>query len=29
MRQIRFENVCKSFDGEAILNNLNLEIPAG
>ncbi|MFA5075104.1 MAG: ABC transporter ATP-binding protein [Candidatus Babeliales bacterium] len=29
MRQIRFENVTKSFDGELILNKLNLTIPAG
>lgn len=29
MRKIRFENVCKSFDGELILDHLNLEIPAG
>lgn len=29
MRQIRVENVSKSFDGEVILDNLNLEIPAG
>lgn len=29
MRQIRFENISKSFDGEVVLNNLNLQIPAG
>ena len=29
MRSIRFENVSKSFDGELILDRLNLEIPAG
>lgn len=29
MRKIRFENVSKSFDGELILDRLNLEIPAG
>ena len=29
MRQIRVENVSKSFDGEVILDNLNLKIPAG
>lgn len=29
MRSIRFENVSKSFDGELILDHLNLEIPAG
>ncbi len=29
MRQIRFENVTKTFDGELILNKLNLTIPAG
>ena len=29
MRQIRFENVTKTFDGELVLNNLNLEISAG
>ena len=29
MRQIRFENVSKSFDGESVLSNLNLLIPSG
>ncbi|MCK4651172.1 ABC transporter ATP-binding protein [Candidatus Babeliales bacterium] len=29
MRQIRFDNVSKSFDGEIILKNLNLNIPSG
>ena len=29
MRQIRFENVFKSFDGEKVLDNLNLQIPTG
>ncbi|KKQ11064.1 MAG: Spermidine/putrescine import ATP-binding protein PotA, partial [candidate division TM6 bacterium GW2011_GWF2_36_6] len=29
MKSIRFENVSKSFDGELILDRLNLEIPAG
>ena len=29
MRRIRFENVSKSFDGESIINNLNLEISGG
>jgi spermidine/putrescine transport system ATP-binding protein len=29
MRSIRFENVTKIFDGELILDRLNLEIPAG
>ena len=29
MRQIRLENVSKSFDQEVILNNLNLTIPEG
>ncbi len=29
MRQIRFENVTKSFDGEEIVSGLSLEIPAG
>jgi spermidine/putrescine transport system ATP-binding protein len=29
MSRIRFENVSKSFDGEMIIENLNLEIPAG
>lgn len=29
MRRIRVENVTKTFDGEVVLDNLNLEIPAG
>lgn len=29
MRQIRFERVYKSFNGEPIIQNLNLEIPSG
>ncbi|KKP24509.1 MAG: Spermidine/putrescine import ATP-binding protein PotA [candidate division TM6 bacterium GW2011_GWF2_28_16] len=29
MRQIRFENVSKSFEGEEIISGLSLEIPAG
>lgn len=29
MRQVRFENVSKTFDGETILNNLNLTITSG
>src|ERR1043165_5124357 len=29
MRQIRFERVYKSFHGEPIIQNLNLEIPSG
>lgn len=29
MRQIRFENVCKSYDGEEIITGLNLVIPSG
>ncbi len=29
MRRIRFENVTKSFDGELVLNNLNMEIRGG
>lgn len=28
-QNIRFENICKSFDDENVLTNLNLEIPAG
>jgi len=29
MRTIRFENVSKSYQGESIIKNLNLEIPGG
>lgn len=29
MRRIKFENVSKSFDGEIIIDKLNLEIPEG
>lgn len=29
MRNIRFESVSKSFDGEIILDNLSLEVPGG
>ncbi|MBD3272910.1 ATP-binding cassette domain-containing protein [Candidatus Dependentiae bacterium] len=29
MRQIRFEQISKSFDGEEVISGLNLEIPAG
>lgn len=29
MRQIKIENICKSYDGDLILDNLNLEIPSG
>lgn len=29
MRQIRLENVSKSFDGEVVIDKLNLEIPSG
>ncbi len=29
MRQVKFENVYKSFEGESVLSNLNLEISSG
>ncbi len=29
MRSIRLQNICKSFDGETIIENLNLTIPSG
>ena len=29
MRQIKVENICKSYDGDLILDKLNLEIPSG